>query len=715
MNSKNIVKFLAIVVLIGILGYVAAYGLQLGKYEVIPVKDLIKLGLDLRGGADVVLEAQDNPDDPITDEKIERAIATIRERIDSLGVTEPVITRQGAKRIRIGLPEIQDTQRALEVIGKTAQLKFVDEAGNTVITGNDIKDAKAVYGSKGTGIQEPVVSLELTPDGAKKFALGTSNNIGKIIAIYLDESVISAPQVGEAITDGKCQISGKMNMEEAADLAMLIRAGALPVELKTLQVTSVGPELGANSFEKSLAAGKIGILLVLVFMALYYRLPGLVADIALILYLCIVLFALATLKATLTLPGIAGIILSVGMAVDANVIIFERLKEELKLGKSLRAAIDSGFRRAFLTIFDSNITTLIAAVVLFYFGSGPIKGFAVTLSIGILASMFTAIVVTKQLMKLLSGISALSNKKFYGTSEIKPMKKFNFVEYKKIWFSISLAVIAVGLVFTFMNGGLNYGIDFTGGTTIQANIGKNFEVDEVRTIIDKYDSEAIVTYAGNEKDEVIIRTKVALDDTSRKEILDSFASKFAITSSNINFETIGPAIGNELKKQAFLSLVLANIGILIYVSFRFEWKFGLAAIIALIHDVIAMVILYGVMKIPVNSSFIAAILTIVGYSINNTIVIFDRIRENMKNVKKVDDVQLVDESISQTMSRSINTSLTTLIAIMALYILGVPAIKDFALPLIVGMVSGTYSSIFLSGPIWILLKNMTKTKTRTAH
>lgn len=415
MNSKNIVKFLAIIVLIGILSYVAVYGLQLGKYEVVPVKNLIKLGLDLRGGADVILEAQGNPDDPVTDEKIERAIATIRERIDSLGVTEPVITRQGADRIRIGLPEIQDTQRALEVIGKTAQLKFVDEAGNTVITGNDIKDAKAVYAAQSsTGIQEPVVSLELNPEGAEKFALATSNNVGKIIAIYLDDSIISAPQVREPITDGKSQISGKMTMEEAADLAMLIRAGALPVELKTLQVTSVGPELGANSFEKSLAAGQIGILLVLIFMALYYRLPGIVADIALVLYICIVLFALAALKATLTLPGIAGIILSVGMAVDANVIIFERLKEEMKLGKSLRAAIDSGFRRAFLTIFDSNITTLIAAAVLFYFGSGPIKGFAVTLSIGILASMFTAIVVTRLLMKLLSGIKALSNKKLYG-------------------------------------------------------------------------------------------------------------------------------------------------------------------------------------------------------------------------------------------------------------------------------------------------------------
>ena len=415
MSSKNTVKLLAMLFLIAIMCYIAVYGLDMGKYEIVPVKDLIKLGLDLRGGADVVLEALDDPNDPITDEKMERAIATIRERIDSLGVTEPVITRQGAKRIRVGLPEIQDTQRALEVIGKTAQLKFVDEEGKIVLTGNEIKDAKAVYGAQSpTGIQQPVVSLELTSEGAEKFALATSNNIGKIIAIYLDDNVISAPEVGEPILDGRAQISGNMTMEEAADLAMLIRAGALPVELKTLHVTSIGPELGANSFEKSLTAGKIGVVLVFLFMVLAYRLPGLIADIALVLYICIILFALAALKATLTLPGIAGIILSVGMAVDANVIIFERLKEELKLGKSLRSAIDSSFRRAFLTIFDSNITTLIAAIVLFYFGTGPIKGFAVTLSIGILASMFTAIVVTKYLMKLISGIKVLSNKKYYG-------------------------------------------------------------------------------------------------------------------------------------------------------------------------------------------------------------------------------------------------------------------------------------------------------------
>ncbi|MCQ1529744.1 protein translocase subunit SecF [Lutispora saccharofermentans] len=293
------------------------------------------------------------------------------------------------------------------------------------------------------------------------------------------------------------------------------------------------------------------------------------------------------------------------------------------------------------------------------------------------------------------------------------MKNFKFVENKKIWFSISIIIIAIGLIFTFINGGLNFGIDFTGGTTIQAKIGRTFEVSEIRAIMDKYDKEATVTYAGEARDEVVIRTKLALDDASRKEILDAFIEKYGITTGNINFETIGPAIGNELKKQALWALVLANIGILIYISFRFEWKFGLAAVIALIHDVIMMIALYGVTRIPVNSSFIAAILTIVGYSINNTIVIFDRVRENLKNVKKIDDVQLVNESISQTLSRSINTSLTTLLTVLALYILGVPAIKDFALPLIAGIIAGTYSSIFISGPLWIILKG--KLKTRTAH
>lgn len=293
------------------------------------------------------------------------------------------------------------------------------------------------------------------------------------------------------------------------------------------------------------------------------------------------------------------------------------------------------------------------------------------------------------------------------------MKVYNFMKYKKIWFLISGIIIAVGLILTIINGGLNQGIDFTGGTTIQAKIGTNFEVKDIRSIIDKYDKEAIITHAGNEKDEVIVRTKIELDDEKRGEILKEFTDTFNINSSSINFELIGPAIGSELKKQAALALLIANLGILAYISIRFEWRFGVASVFALVHDVIMMTVLYGAMRIPVNSSFIAAILTIVGYSINATIVIFDRIRENIKSAKKVNPDVIADESISQTLSRSINTSITTLITISALYILGVPAIKDFALPLIVGVVSGTYSSIFLASSVWIYLRK--SIKPGTAH
>lgn len=416
MKSKSITKFMVIMLLIAFLAYLAAFGMPLGNYSIVPVKDNIKLGLDLRGGATVILEAKDDPADPLTDEKMDRAVATLRERVDSLGVAEPTIVRQGNNRIEVQLPEIKDTQRALEVIGQTAQLEFKDEAGKVVITGADIDKANAVTGD-GIG-QSYVVAFELKPEGAKKFAEATRNNIGRPIGIYLDEKLISNPVVENAIEDGKAQITGQSTREEALDLATLIRAGALPVKLDVLSVTAVGPQLGANSFEKSVYAGAIGIILVMIFMVAFYRLPGLVADITLVLYTIITLGAMAGINATLSLPGIAGLILSVGMAVDTNVIIFERIKDEIKIGKSLRAAIDAGFRRAFLTIIDSNVTTLLAAAILFYFGAGPIKGFAVTLSIGIIASMFTAITVTKYLMGLLVK-SGIENKRLYGVREGK--------------------------------------------------------------------------------------------------------------------------------------------------------------------------------------------------------------------------------------------------------------------------------------------------------
>ncbi|MGB7604926.1 MAG: protein translocase subunit SecD [Lutisporaceae bacterium] len=412
MKSKNIAIFMAIVLLIAFSAYITAFGLPLGKYEIVPVKSLIKLGLDLRGGATVLLQAKDDPNDPLNDEKMERAVVTIRERVDSLGVAEPTIVRQGNNRIEVQLPEVKDSQRALEVIGQTAQLEFRDENGTVVLTGADVENATVEMSSEmGTSY---VVSLKLNPEGATKFKDATASNVGKQIGIYLDNSLVSNPTVDEVIPNGEASISGIGGREEALDLATVIRAGALPVELEVMSVTAVGPQLGANSFSRSLYAGAIGIIVVLLFMLAYYRLPGLVADITLTIYIIIVLMIMAGLKATLTLPGIAGIILSVGMAVDANVIIFERIKEEIRVGKTLRAAVDSGFRRAFITILDSNVTTVLAATILFYFGAGPIKGFAITLMIGIATSMFTAIVITRYLMMLLVKGGLVKNTKYFG-------------------------------------------------------------------------------------------------------------------------------------------------------------------------------------------------------------------------------------------------------------------------------------------------------------
>ncbi|HHU69327.1 MAG TPA: protein translocase subunit SecD [Thermoanaerobacterales bacterium] len=410
MNVKNIIKLLAIIVLIFIVGYIALNGLNVGVYRIKSVKESINLGLDLQGGIYVLLEATEKDDQPITNEKITGAIEVIRGRVDELGVAERIITRQGERRIRIELPGIHDTEKALSIIGQTASLRFVGPDNEIVLTGNDIKDAKAVFGPN----NEPMVSLKLNTEGKDKFAEATKKFLNQQIAIYLDERLISAPVVDDVITTGEAVIKGLPSIEKAGELAMLIRAGALPVDLDVKEVRSIGPSLGAESLDKSLKAGLVGIILVLLFMIVYYRLPGIIADFSLLLYLILVMVAFAGIGVTLTLPGLGGLILSVGMAVDANVITFERIKEELKNGKTLKASIDSGFAHAFNAILDANITTLIAAVVLFYLGTGAIRGFAVTLSIGIIVSMFTSIVLTRYMLRLLVGSNIAKNIKLYG-------------------------------------------------------------------------------------------------------------------------------------------------------------------------------------------------------------------------------------------------------------------------------------------------------------
>ncbi|HHX23286.1 MAG TPA: protein translocase subunit SecD [Thermoanaerobacterales bacterium] len=410
LRTKSLIKIAAIIIIAIALAYTTLYGFQIAGYKVIPIKKAINLGLDLQGGVSVLLEAKPKAGEQITDEKMNGAESVIRGRVDQLGVTEPIIARQGDSRILVELPGIQDSHRALEVIGKTASLQFISPDNEVILTGENVIDAKAVYGEQ----NEPMVSLKLDSSGSKKFEEATRKYLEQPIIIMLDEQVISAPQVQNVITGGEAVITNMYSIEQAAELAGLIRAGALPVDLEQRQIMTIGPTLGADSLSKSLNAGVIGIAAVLVFMLLYYRLPGLVADIALIIYIMLVLLIFASIGATLTLPGIAGFILSIGMAVDANVLIFERFKEELRMGKSLRAAADSGFHRALTTILDSNITTIIAAIVLLYFGTGPIKGFAVTLIIGIVTSMFTAITVTRVILVNLINTRVFTNKKLYG-------------------------------------------------------------------------------------------------------------------------------------------------------------------------------------------------------------------------------------------------------------------------------------------------------------
>ncbi|MPW24561.1 protein translocase subunit SecD [Alkalibaculum sp. M08DMB] len=414
MKLKNALIFCMVLTLIFASGLVMFNGLSIGKYEVVPISEAINYGLDLTGGVYVVLEAQDSPDDPVTDEKIDRAIATIRERIDNLGVSEPIIARQGNDRIRVSIPNIQDQSEALQLIGKTAQLEFVDPNGEIVLTGAHVDQSNAVYQTDDFNRQTAVVTLKLNQEGSDAFAEATKEFINQVIEIRLDNEVISAPNVQTEITDGEAVITGMANLEEAGNLAMLIRAGALPVQLEPIEITTVGPSLGQDSLDKSILGGIIGISLVLAFILLYYRVPGLIACLALIIYILLNFLVFTLIGVTITLPGIAGIILSVGMAVDANVIIFERIKEELKLGKSLMASIDAGFKRAITAIIDGNITTIIAGVVLFALGSGTVRGFAVTLMIGVVISMFTSLTITKRLLKLFASTQFIKNNKFYG-------------------------------------------------------------------------------------------------------------------------------------------------------------------------------------------------------------------------------------------------------------------------------------------------------------
>lgn len=729
MKNSKVNKVLAIVILVIIVvgWYITLWGIP-GTMQ--PLKDKIKLGLDVKGGVYVVLEAQDTDkysDAELTD-LMEQTKAVVENRSNQMGVSETNVTIEGKNRIRVELPGVTNANEAIEQVGKTAQLKFTMADQSFVLDGKSVKDATSGQ-SQESGQGGYVVNLEFDADGADAFAKATekalagtvtpnvSSNLcedgGTVeanqVLIWLDNKVISHPSVNEAITGGKCEISGNFTQDEASNLAALIRGGSLPLELQEVESSSQTAQIGMDALNTSIFAGLIGVAIIFLIMLIGYRLMGAVADVALTLYIFLILAGMALMGSVLTLPGIAGIILSIGMAVDANVVIFTRIKEEIVNGKSIRVATQTGYRRALTTVIDSQVTTLIAAIILYQIGSTSVKGFAWTLMIGVICSIITAVFVTQIYLNLLSGSRRFGQNKFFGikpdgTPALAIKKQFHFIKHRKIYYIVSIIIILAGLV-TLGVKGFNYGIDFTGGTKMQFDMGKQISTEQVKDVMKNHDvnlKQMQVVFAGDNDEQVIVRTNESLNKDERQAIIKDFEKTFDITDDDVlASEHFGASIGKELKSNALKALGLAALGMLIYIRLRFrQWKFGAAALLGVLHDVLILVTFYAIFRVTVNNPFIAAVLTVVGYSINDTIVIFDRVRENLRFMRRGKVDEILDKSINQTLSRSIMTSFTTLIVMVPLYILTTSSIREFVLPLMIGVATGAFSSIFICSPLY---------------
>ena len=674
----------------------------------------IKLGLDLAGGVSITYQAKEaNPSAADMSDNIYK----LQQRVQNYS-TEAEVYQEGDNRINVDIPGVSDANAILEELGKPGSLVFTDESGTVILNGNQVASAQPVIGES-NGIKEYLVNLTFTEEGKQAFATATTQNVGKRIAIIYDEMVYSNPVVREAITQGQCQISGMSTYEEAEMLASTIRIGSLSLELEELRSNVVGAKLGQEAISTSLKAGAIGFAIVSLFMIVVYFIPGVAAVIALTLYVGAVLLLLSAFEVTLTLPGVAGIILSVGMAVDANVIIFTRIKEEIGSGKTVKAAIAAGFHKALSAIIDGNVTTLIAAMVLFWRGSGTVKGFASTLAIGIVLSMVTALFVTKFVLNSLYALG-LRSPKLYGTK--KERKAIPFLSYKKLWFVLSAAVILVGFAWLGVNYSqsgsvLNYSMEFKGGTSTNVTFLEDMTLErissEVAPVVEGVTKDADVqTQKVAGTNEVIIKTRT-LTVAEREELNQALVDKFGVEAEKITAESISGAISKEMKRDAFVAVIIATVCMLLYIWVRFkDIRFAGSAVLALVHDVLVVLAFYAVLKWSVGSTFIACMLTIVGYSINATIVIFDRIRENLQVQRKMTLEEVVNTSITQTFTRSINTSLTTFIMVFVLYLLGVSSLREFALPLMTGIVFGAYSSVCITGSLWYLMTVNKKKKAK---
>ena len=738
-KNRAIVVLLLTAIITVFLCYTAGVGL--GPTGTGSAKN-INTGLDLSGGVSITYQTKEsNP----SSEDMSDTVYKMQKRVEQYS-TEAQAYKEGNNRITVEIPGATDADAILNDLGKPGSLCFIEqtdddgnqnfassgagyalsrsldeirEAGSVVLEGTDVADAQggAFQDSKNSS-KEYAVSLTLTKEGKKKFADATEKNVGKQIAIVYDNQILSAPKVNEAITGGQAQITGMADVEEAQNLASYIRIGSLSLELEELRSSVVAAQLGEEAISTSVMAGAIGLVIVILFMILVYRIPGFVASIALILYTAIVLITLNAFDITLTLPGIAGIILGIGMAVDANVIIYARIQEEIATGNSVKTSIKAGFSKAFSAIFDGNITTLIASFVLMWLGSGTVKGFAYTLALGIVVSMFTALVISRFIVNALYAVG-FHDAKFYGRA--KERKAFNFVGKRKVFFILSIVLILCGplamVIHHQIDGtSMNYALDFSGGTATTVTFNEDIDMkqiySEVTPVVEEVTGDKNVQptkVVGT--NQVVIKTRT-LSQAEREKLDQALVDKFKVDESLISTESISATVSSEMRKDAVVAVIVATLCMLVYIWFRLkDIRFASSAVLALLHDVLVVLMFYAVSRTSVGNTFIACMLTIVGYSINATIVIFDRIRENMHGSKNPSNLpEIVNNSIMQTLTRSIYTSFTTFVMVAVLYILGVSSIREFALPLMVGVICGAYSSVCITGALWLVMKQRAQKK-----
>ncbi len=737
-KSRGILSLILIAAVMVFLGVTSIHGLN---SKGMGAARNINLGLDLEGGVSITYEAVGEKP---SDEDMKDTVYKLQRRVEEYS-TEAQAYQVGDNRISIEIPGVQDANEILEELGQPGSLYFIkhldsegnenytlnaegtgyeltktieelQEDGSIVLTGTEVESASAgALSDSTTSATEYGVDLTLTDEGTKAFAEATEeayNNNHDSIAIYYDGDLISVPSVNNVIENGRAQITGNMSYEEADNIASTIRIGGLNVELKEISSEVVGAQLGQEAVSTSLLAGAIGLVIVCVFMCFVYLLPGFASSLALLIYTGLILVLLNAFDITLTLPGIAGIILGIGMAVDANVIIFARVKEELTAGASVHSALKAGFHKAMSAIIDGNVTTLIAAAVLWFRGSGTVRGFAQTLALGIVVSMFTALVITRLIIYSFYAVG-IRNEKLYA-KKLKKRSPIDFLGKRRVFFIISIIMCLSGFVGMGINhargiGAMNYSLDFVGGTSTTVTFDQQYTLDEIDSemipdLEDITGDPNIQVQTVQDTTQVVFKTQT--QDLSEREAFAKYMSdNYGVAEKDIEVRNISGTVSSEMRTDAIVAVVIATICMLIYIWFRFkDIRFATSAVIALVHDVLVVLAFYVIARVSVGNTFIACMLTIVGYSINATIVIFDRIREELKLNKKEDLKELVNRCITQTLTRSIYTNLTTFIMVVALYVLGVSSIKEFAAPLMVGIACGAYTSVCITGALWYVMK-----------